>query len=138
MSQASCISAAIPVVTATVRVHHLFVHFVKKITTIPTAAYFAPTIIQTLGYSPIRTQLLSAPPWACSCVLAMLTATLSDRLRRRFVFILVSLTLALTGFTILLVVHDRAHLQYGALYLASMGYFTAMPIVLCWPNMNCE
>ncbi|KAI0807684.1 MFS general substrate transporter [Fomes fomentarius] len=99
-------------------------------------AYFAPTIIQTLGYSPIRTQLLSAPPWACSFVLAMLTATLSDRLRRRFVFIIVSLTVALAGFTILLVVHDRTHLQYGALYLASAGYVTAMPIVLCWPNMN--
>ncbi|KAI0807685.1 MFS general substrate transporter [Fomes fomentarius] len=99
-------------------------------------AYFAPTIIHTLGYDPIHTQLLSVPPWVCSCGLAMLTAVLSDRLRRRYVLILVSLLVALTGFTILLIVHDNKYLQYAALILASAGLAMAIPIALCWPNTN--
>ncbi|KAI0748583.1 MFS general substrate transporter [Daedaleopsis nitida] len=99
-------------------------------------AYFAPTIIQTFGYDAIHTQLLSVPPWACAFVFAMLTAVVSDWARKRFVFLVGCITVSLTGFIILLVVHDHRHLQYGALFLAAMGGFSAMPIVLCWCNTN--
>ena len=101
-------------------------------------AYFSPIIIRTLGYSPIQTQLLSVPPWASAFVLAMVTAAASDRLRTRYVFIVGLVALALTGFAILLVVHDHQHLQYAALFLAASGNFSAMPIIVCWPNMNGE
>ncbi|KAI0807648.1 MFS general substrate transporter [Fomes fomentarius] len=99
-------------------------------------AYFAPTIIQSLGYGSIHTQLLSVPPWACAFALAMLAATLSDWLRMRFVFVLGTVAVSLTGFVILLVVHDNKHLQYAALFLAAMGTYSAMPIVVCWFNTN--
>lgn len=54
----------------------------------------------------------------------------------RFAFIVGSLAIALTGFIILLVVHDNKHLQYAALFLAASGNFTAMPIIVCWTNTN--
>ncbi|KAM5531745.1 hypothetical protein V8D89_014594 [Ganoderma adspersum] len=99
-------------------------------------AYFAPSIIQSLGYGAIRTQLFSVPPWACAFALAMLTATFSDWLRMRFVFIVATIAVSLTGFIILLVVHDNKHLQYAALFLAAMGTYSAMPIIVCWFNTN--
>ncbi len=66
----------------------------------------------------------------------MLAATLSDWLRMRFVFVLGTVAVSLTGFIILLVVHDNKHLQYAALFLAAMGTYSAMPIVVCWFNTN--
>ncbi|KAI0647386.1 MFS general substrate transporter [Trametes meyenii] len=99
-------------------------------------AYFAPSIIQSLGNGMIRTQLLSVPPWACAFALAMLTAVFSDWLRMRFIFVLIPTAISLAGFIILLVVHDNKHLQYGALFLAAMGTYSAMPIIVCWFNTN--
>ncbi|TBU38440.1 MFS general substrate transporter [Dichomitus squalens] len=99
-------------------------------------AYFAPSIIQSLGNGAIHTQLLSVPPWACAFALAMLSATLSDWLRMRFAFVLATTAVSLTGFVILLVVHDNTHLQYAALFLAAMGTYAAMPIIVCWFNTN--
>lgn len=99
-------------------------------------AYFAPTIIQSLGYGAIRTQLLSVPPWACAFALAMLTATFSDWLRMRFVFVVGTIAISLTGFILLLTVHDNKHVQYAALFLAAMGTYSAMPIIVCWFNTN--
>ncbi len=105
---------------------------------LPPTAYFAPTIIQSLGYGAIRTQLLSVPPWACAFALAMLSATFSDWLRMRYVFVLATTAVSITGFIILLVVHDNRHLQYAALFLAAMGTYSAMPIIVCWFNTNRE
>lgn len=104
----------------------------------PALAYFAPAIIQTLGHGSIRTQLLSVPPWACAFALAMLVAVLSDHVRHRFVFVLVPTAIALAGFAILVAVHDNKHLQYAALFLAAMGTYTAMPMMVCWFNTNRE
>ncbi|CCM05660.1 uncharacterized protein FIBRA_07890 [Fibroporia radiculosa] len=99
-------------------------------------AYFAPSIIATLGHGAIRTQLLSVPPWACSFVLAMTVAVASDHFRHRFLFVLIPTAIGLAGFIILLVVHDNTHLQYAALFLASTGTYSAMPMMICWFNTN--
>ncbi|KAH0537605.1 hypothetical protein FGG08_005597 [Glutinoglossum americanum] len=99
-------------------------------------AYFAPTIIQQFGYSPIETQLHSVPPWACAFAFAMLTAALSDRLSHRYLFTLLPTLLAITGFIILLTVHHHPRLQYAALFLVVMGCWSAMPVIICWFSMN--
>jgi len=99
-------------------------------------AYFAPTIIKSYGYSAIQTQLHSVPPWACAFGFAMLIAYLSDRLRHRFLFTLFPICVSITGFTILLSVHNNLHLEYAALFLVTMGTYAAMPVVVCWFNLN--
>lgn len=93
-------------------------------------------IIQSLGYSNIETQLHSVPPYACAFVFGMVIAAGSDHLKHRFSFVLLSSSIALAGFIILLLVHDNNHLQYGAIFMATIGIYTAMPMVLCWFNMN--
>ncbi|KAM0512947.1 hypothetical protein ACHAPE_008306 [Trichoderma viride] len=99
-------------------------------------AYFAPTIISTFQYSPIETQLRSVPPWAAAFGFSLLIATLSDRLRHRFAFAVFAMFVAIAGFAILLAEHSSHNVQYGALFLITSGAYTAMPIIVCWFNMN--
>ncbi|EME83908.1 uncharacterized protein MYCFIDRAFT_133760 [Pseudocercospora fijiensis CIRAD86] len=99
-------------------------------------AYFAPGIIQSYGYTPIQTQLHSVPPWAAAFGFAMLMATISDAAKHRFGFAVFSICISIAGFATLITVHDNRHVQYGALFLVTMGTYTAMPIIVCWFNMN--
>jgi len=99
-------------------------------------AYFAPGIIQSLGHSAVRTQLFSVPPWAAAFGLAMIIAIASDRVKHRFVFALIPQAVALTGFGILIAVHNRPHLEYAALFLAVAGTYSSMPVIVCWCNTN--
>ncbi|KAL2170192.1 hypothetical protein VTG60DRAFT_5144 [Thermothelomyces hinnuleus] len=99
-------------------------------------AYFAPTIIQSYNYDPITTQLRSVPPWAVSFGFSMIVAILSDWAKHRFSFIIGSICIAISGFAVLLSVHDNLQVQYAALFLTCMGTYSAMPIIVCWFNMN--
>ncbi|KAF5018232.1 hypothetical protein F66182_9795 [Fusarium sp. NRRL 66182] len=99
-------------------------------------AYFAPGIIRTYGYSPIETQLHSVPPWAAAFGFSLVIAFLSDKLRHRASFAIFAILVAIAGFATLLSVHDNHKVQYGALFLVTMGAYTAMPIIVCWFNMN--
>ena len=101
-------------------------------------AYLSPTIIRTFGYSPVRTQLFSVPPWAVSFVFAMLVATFSDLAKHRFLFVIFPLLVALAGFLILLGVTGNHSAQYGALFLAVSGVYSAMTVIVCWFNSNCK
>lgn len=99
-------------------------------------AFFAPSIITTYGYGPIQTQLFSVPPWACAFVFAMIVAFCSDKLKHRFLFALVPICVSITGFGILISVHYNHHLEYAALFLVTMGTYSAMPVIVCWFSMN--
>lgn len=101
-------------------------------------AYFSTAIIQTLHHTPVKTQLLSVPPWVASGVFSMIVATISDRLRHRYTFVMISIAIMLVGYIILVVVHDNTRLQYAALFLAAAGNYAAMPLVICWFNSNRE
>ncbi|KAE8452480.1 hypothetical protein EG329_000382 [Mollisiaceae sp. DMI_Dod_QoI] len=99
-------------------------------------AFFAPTILATYGYSPVETQLHSVPPWACAFAFAMIIATFSDFTRHRFLFTIIPICVAISGFAILIRVHHNKHLEYAALFLVAMGAYSAMPVIVCWFNMN--
>lgn len=99
-------------------------------------AYFAPGIIQTFHYGKIETQLRSVPPWAVAFGFSMLIAYASDRLRHRISFALATIAVAITGLAILLGVHNHTSVQYFGLFLVASGAYTAMPIIVCWFNMN--
>ncbi|KAE9978654.1 hypothetical protein BLS_000401 [Venturia inaequalis] len=99
-------------------------------------AYFSPGIIQSYGYSRIQTQLYSVPPWAAAFGFAMIIAYLSDKTKHRFLFTLIPIFVALAGFATLLAVHNNKQIQYAALFLCAMGAYSAMPVIVCWFNMN--
>ena len=99
-------------------------------------AFFAPGIIQSYGYTQIGTQLHSVPPWAASFVFAILVAFFSDLIKHRFLFVLGCTAISIAGFAVLITTHHNTHLEYGALFLVTMGTYSALPIIVCWFNMN--
>ncbi|RMZ82981.1 hypothetical protein DV737_g1792, partial [Chaetothyriales sp. CBS 132003] len=99
-------------------------------------AYFAPSIIKSYGYSAIETQFHSVPPWAAAFVFSMLVAYFSDALRHRFLFAFVPILIAIAGFAVLINVHDKHNVEYGALFLIVCGMYSAMPILIGWFTMN--
>lgn len=123
----------VPVSFACIRIHG------RNMLTPPQAygyAFFAPQIIKTYQFDAIQTQLRSVPPWAVSFVFSLIIAAFSDWFRHRALFAIVPLCLSITGFGILVSVHDNLHLEYAALFLVVMGTYGAMPIIVCWFNMN--
>lgn len=101
-------------------------------------AFFAPTIIRSLGYSPVKAQLYSVPPWTAVFALSMIVSAASDYYKRRFIFILPLLLISVVGIVILLNVHDNVSVRYGSLFLFIMGPFGVGPIVSCWFTANRE
>ncbi|KAK4575146.1 High-affinity nicotinic acid transporter [Recurvomyces mirabilis] len=99
-------------------------------------AYFSPAIIKSYGYGPIQTQLHSVPPWAAAFGFAMIIATLSDWTKKRAPFAIGCICVAIAGFSILISVHNNKKLEYAALFLVAMGAYSAMPVIVCWFNMN--
>jgi MFS family permease len=99
-------------------------------------AYFAPGIIQGYGYSLIQTQLHSVPPWAAAFGWAMVIAYISDKVKHRFLFAIFCILISIAGFAIVDSIHNNKHVQYGALFLITSGTYSAMPIIVCWFNMN--
>ncbi|KAL9097201.1 MAG: hypothetical protein Q9165_000628 [Trypethelium subeluteriae] len=101
-------------------------------------AYFSPGIIKNYGYSNIETQLHSVPPWAAAFAFAMLIAWGSDKARHRFAFAIFPMCVCIAGFAILLSVYKKAYhkTEYAALFLVAMGAYSAMPVVVCWFQMN--
>lgn len=66
----------------------------------------------------------------------MLIAALSDKVRHRFLFTLIPLFIGISGFAVLMKVHHNHHTEYGALFLITMGVYSAMPIGVCHFQMN--
>lgn len=99
-------------------------------------AYFAPTIIRSYGYSAIGTQLYSVPPWTAAFGLSMLIAYLSDKIKHRFFFTIFPICVAIAGFATLLSVTEDTNVKYASLFLVAMGCYSAMPVIVCWFNMN--
>lgn len=99
-------------------------------------AYFAPSIIKNFGYSTIKTQLYSVPPWAAAFGFSMLIAWASDRSRHRFGFVMLPICVSITGFAMLLAVSPASNAAYAALFLVTSGTYSAMPIIVCWFTMN--
>ncbi|KAK9384442.1 major facilitator superfamily domain-containing protein [Lipomyces mesembrius] len=99
-------------------------------------AYFAPAIINQLGYSTIQTQLHSVPPWVAACGASMISSIFSDYFRHRYLFTMGLTTIAIVGFGILLGEHHNVNGQYAALFLCALGLYASMPIIVCWTTTN--
>ncbi|KAF8499645.1 MFS general substrate transporter [Russula emetica] len=74
-------------------------------------ALFLPTIIHDLGYSAARVQLLTVPPFVCSCISTIIVGIYSDKL-------------------------TPPGAGYVAVIIAASGVFSTVPIILSWAGGN--
>jgi len=101
-------------------------------------AYFTPTIVKTLGYNVVKTQLHSVPPFAAAFGLCIVTAWLSDSTRLRLPFVLVTAAITIIGLAILMTVHSGFSVRYLGINFVCMGVYAGAPIIVCWYLMNLE
>ncbi|KAL4742864.1 major facilitator superfamily domain-containing protein [Aspergillus similis] len=100
-------------------------------------SFFTPTILQQLGWTSIRAQVMSIPIYVVAMVVTLSTAWLSDRLAHRYAFTLAGVLIATIGYVMLL---SQSSIPVGARYFALFaitggGYLT-QPILMGWLSNN--
>ncbi|KAJ7597005.1 major facilitator superfamily domain-containing protein [Mycena floridula] len=97
---------------------------------------FLPQIVASLGYSTIRTNLLTVAPNIVGTVTLLLLTFSSDRFRERSIHICIPLAVTLIGFIILgsIDVVAHRHTAYFACFMLTMGAFAPSVLVATWYN----
>src|ERR1700736_5874259 len=82
-------------------------------------------------------QLYSIPPYACAFVWCIFVAYISDHMKKRGIWIIISYFLQLTGYAILVGTDpSNVNLRYAAVFFCAMGAFPAGPGFLAWGTNN--
>ncbi|KAF2708928.1 MFS general substrate transporter [Pleomassaria siparia CBS 279.74] len=82
---------------------------------------FFPTLTRTLGFGYITTLLMSAPPWAFSCIVSLINAWHADRTEERFWHIVGPILFGVVGFVISMSTLNVAA-RYVGLFLQASSY----------------
>lgn len=82
---------------------------------------FFPTLTRTLGFSNIPTLLMSAPPWAFSCIISLVNAWHTDRTQEKFWHMVIPILGGIVGFVISMSTLNVAA-RYVALFLQASAY----------------
>ncbi|KAK7035976.1 MFS domain-containing protein [Favolaschia claudopus] len=98
-------------------------------------AYFTAPIVQSLGYTAAKAQLMSVPPFSAAFVVSMSTAWLSDRYQCRGLVTIFASFLCIAGFAMFLASTNQ-HIQYGSLFLSVSGAYTMAPTLSTWNANN--
>ena len=99
-----------------------------------------PQIIRNMGFTSSRAQLLTAPPYACGAISALVSALLADRFVWRMPFIVGAQVLLIIAYTILFVkaefIADNVGLCYFAVFVACVGIYPILPGCNAWTINN--
>lgn len=92
---------------------------------------FLPSIIRGLGYTSSTAQLLTVPIYITASVLAVAVAWYSDRVGKRYPFILVCLCIMAIGF-IMCVASATPGVIYAGVFIAACALYPAFPGNITW------
>lgn len=109
----------------------------EGVTPLYSFSLFLPTILKELGYSSVRAQLLSVPPYAIACVFTVLVGFLADRTRQRGVFNIGFSLISIAGFGMVLG-GNTASVRYAGTYLAAIGIYPCVANTISWISNNVE
>uniref|UniRef100_A0A8H7Y4K6 Major facilitator superfamily (MFS) profile domain-containing protein n=2 Tax=Psilocybe cubensis TaxID=181762 RepID=A0A8H7Y4K6_PSICU len=115
----------------------MFIIFFMLGTTLYGLALFLPSIVNQLGFSPNKSQLLSVGPFAAGFFITFLVAYLSDKYNSRGIPSAIVSMLAVIGFAVYLRT-DHKFTAYGSLYLTVPGVYACAPMLCAWMANNSE
>ncbi len=98
-------------------------------------ALFMPTIIHALGFSAVKAQLMSVPPFICGGIVTIVFGIYSDRLHLRGPFVVLGATISMAGF-ILAYTTSKPWPGYAGAIIAASGVYPANAITLAWAAGN--
>jgi MFS family permease len=100
-------------------------------------SFFTPTILTQLHWTSIHAQVMSIPVYIAATICALTVAYLTDRLKRRFPFIIIGCCVATIGYVVLLCMRTvPVGARYFAIYLITCGGYIAQPVTIVWLNNN--
>lgn len=99
--------------------------------TVQGLSVFLPTILRDLKWTNTQAQLYSVPPYLCACVLGVAVAYISDKTRRRGIYLAGFSLLTITGFAILRW-QTTPSVRYMAVFFVTAGAFPGGPGFLAW------
>jgi len=92
-----------------------------------------------MGYTSAQSQLLTIPPYAVATIFTVIWAVFAEKYKRRALFTLITTSIAIVGYIILLGNKNptaRPGLSYAGTFLAAMGIYPSVALVLSWPAVN--
>ena len=96
---------------------------------------FLPTILTEMGFSPIHSQGLSAPPYFLAFIVVISSTYVADRTQQRALVVIVLSLIGAIGY-ILLAVCSSTGPRYTGVFLAASGIFAAITNILPWVANN--
>ncbi|KAH8896662.1 MFS general substrate transporter [Thozetella sp. PMI_491] len=105
--------------------------------TVQGLSIFLPTILSDLKWtsSSTITQLYTVPPYVCACLVAVAIAYISDKTKRRGIYLSAFSCIAVVGFALLRwAVEPR--IRYMAVFFVAIGAFPGGPGFLSWGMNN--
>ncbi|KAF9892343.1 hypothetical protein FE257_002120 [Aspergillus nanangensis] len=98
---------------------------------------FTPAITSGLGYTNLRAQLMTVPPWAAAYVVTTVVAWSADHFNSRGLHSALFAFIGAMGFLASAVLPPDAYLhRYGCLIVATSGAFACIPPLLGWLSAN--
>ncbi|KAF5234312.1 hypothetical protein FAUST_7697 [Fusarium austroamericanum] len=98
--------------------------------------YFLPLILrESLGFSYTKAQLLFSPPYIFCIIMSILSGWVSDRLRIRWIFLVVQAAIGIAGLFIILFVHSP-YIRYFGVFLGVWGIQANVPVTLAYGANN--
>lgn len=99
-----------------------------------------PTIIKSMGFTNTNAQLLTAPPYVCGAIAAVVSALFADRLSWRMPFIVFHQGLLVIAFSVLFSfaaeIRDNIALCYTMVCIACIGLYPIIPGNNSWTINN--
>jgi len=98
---------------------------------------FLPSIINQLGYTSTKANLLSVPPYAAAAILTITVGWYADRTGRRGLSNIGTSFLGIIGFSMLLG-SKKAGVKYAAVFLGASGIYPCVANTISWCSNNVE
>ncbi|KAH9237259.1 hypothetical protein K456DRAFT_1939461 [Colletotrichum gloeosporioides 23] len=102
-------------------------------------SFVLPSIFQSLGYSNIKAQAMTAPPYIFACVVTVISGLAADRYRQRALSIVLPNAMAVIGFIIITITiryHQIPGVTYFGIFLMAGGLYPISPAVMAWVALN--
>ncbi|KAH7410111.1 major facilitator superfamily domain-containing protein [Phaeosphaeria sp. MPI-PUGE-AT-0046c] len=99
-----------------------------------------PQILKNMGFTSTTAQLMTAPPYACGAISALVSSLLADRFTWRMPFIAGAQGLLIIAYAILFskaaAIKDNVALCYFAVHVACIGIYPILPGCNAWTINN--
>ena len=99
-----------------------------------------PQIMANMGFESTSAQLLTAPPYTCGAIAAVVSAWFADRVTWRMPFIVGAQSLLIIAYAVLFVfaanIADNVAVCYFCVFLACIGIYPILPGCNAWTINN--